>query len=134
MNPKEKLESLQRDIKARAGRLRTEVEVKQGELKDQSFKVVLEFSESALNTVAEVVDKVAEEPATQLRKGVERIRTQQKALVTPPVEDYDSLNVKVITAKMGDLGAYDLKKIANYERAHKNRKTILREVDRRLAS
>ena len=58
MNPKEKLESLQRDIKARAGRLRTEVEVKQGELKDQSFKVVLELSESALNTVAEVVDKI----------------------------------------------------------------------------
>ena len=49
-----------------------------------------------------------------------------------PVENYDELNAKDTVKACRTLNAEDLEVIREYEAAHKNRKTVLREIDQML--
>jgi hypothetical protein len=50
-----------------------------------------------------------------------------------PIENYRHLTIDQIKKRLGKLSGPDVKKIASYERNHKNRKTLLREIDKRAA-
>jgi len=47
-----------------------------------------------------------------------------------PIRDFDSLTVDEVTAKLGNLSAADLRQIRDYERKHRNRSTLLDEIER----
>jgi hypothetical protein len=58
---------------------------------------------------------------------------QHKALGhRPPIEDYDELTVDAVTGRLEGLNPEELEAVRAYEEEHKNRKTLLGELDRKL--
>ncbi|CAN5845429.1 hypothetical protein BH24ACT3_BH24ACT3_08620 [soil metagenome] len=47
-----------------------------------------------------------------------------------PIEDYDELNVRQIISVLGELEPDEVQLVADHERAHQNRVTVLRELER----
>jgi len=47
-----------------------------------------------------------------------------------PIADYQHLTVRQVQGRLGDLSTQDLRKLENYERKHKNRKTLLERIGR----
>ena len=63
-------------------------------------------------------------------------RAKDKAGTSPdqnlPIERYDHLTVKQITAKLEGLSAEEVDRIETYEKKHHNRVTLLQNIERRL--
>ena len=74
-----------------------------------------------------------EKVQSELKRQTRQILTEVEVKSGTLRDRYDTLNVKTITAALAEMNTYDLTKVADYEKAHKNRKTVLREVERRLA-
>ena len=51
-----------------------------------------------------------------------------------PLNDYQTLTIPQIAGQLDSLSAADINKIRAYEAEHKNRKGLLRKLDRRLNS
>ncbi len=103
-------------------------------LRDASLTRLYGAGASTLSTAAELLDKVpfARDSAAPLREGA-RVAEQAGAAVNlPPVADYDALNVGQVSDALDGLSAYELQKVRRYEAAHKNRVTVLRDIDGRL--
>jgi uncharacterized protein (TIGR02271 family) len=49
-----------------------------------------------------------------------------------PLEGYDVLTVEKVKKKIGGLSEEELKKIRSYEKKHKNRKTLVEQLDRKI--
>ena len=49
-----------------------------------------------------------------------------------PIEGYDDMNVEEVKDELDDLSEGDLKKVKSYEEDHKNRKTILEQLDSKI--
>jgi oligoendopeptidase F len=49
-----------------------------------------------------------------------------------PIEGYDGLTVEEVNERLGSLSAEDLREVRDYEERHKNRETILEQLDRRI--
>jgi polyhydroxyalkanoate synthesis regulator phasin len=69
--------------------------------------------------------------------GIERKPGSSRASAEPSrggagIAGYDDLNAKQVAEKLPDLTPAALRKVGDYERAHANRKTVLRAIDRRL--
>ena len=47
-----------------------------------------------------------------------------------PIADYDRLTVDEVTARLEDLSRQEVEKVRQYERSHKDRKTLLEALDR----
>lgn len=52
----------------------------------------------------------------------------------PPMEDYDGLNVRQATERLDSLSREELERVKSYEQEHKDRKTLIAELDKRLAA
>jgi hypothetical protein len=50
-----------------------------------------------------------------------------------PIKDYQHLTSSQIASRLDSLPAKDIRKIRSYEEKHKNRKTVMREIDSRLS-
>ncbi len=50
-----------------------------------------------------------------------------------PIDNYRHLTIGQIKARVGRLSKNDVKKITEYEKRHKNRKTLLEDLKRRAA-
>lgn len=51
-----------------------------------------------------------------------------------PITRYDDLTAAQVATRLDDLGAEDLERVRDYELEHANRKTVLRAIERALAS
>lgn len=51
-----------------------------------------------------------------------------------PLADYDSLNVRMISERLGDLSVEEIERLRSHEAANKNRSTLLRRFDARIES
>ncbi len=49
-----------------------------------------------------------------------------------PIEGYDDMNVEEVKDQLDDLSEGDLKNVKSYEEDHKNRKTLLEQLHRKL--
>ncbi len=49
-----------------------------------------------------------------------------------PLEDYDELSVSQVSGRLEDLSKYEIRVIHAYEQRHKNRETLLRQLDCKL--
>jgi hypothetical protein len=69
------------------------------------------------------------------RLGLDTLVTDQlDRLITPALVDYDELTAKDIVSAVKDMtDARELTRIARYEQAHKERKTVLAAVEKRQA-
>lgn len=60
-------------------------------------------------------------------------RVRRKArLPGPPISAYDQLSIRQIDSRLAELTREELRKVRDYERAHKARKGLLRALDRKL--
>ena len=94
----------------------------------EAAKGLLGWAGEQLGPRAEFVtrgEQALEEALVSLRAG---------HTATLPIEDYDALSVKKVTAALdaGEFGRMELRTIEAYETANKNRKTMLAELARRL--
>lgn len=76
-------------------------------------------------------DKI-DQGARRITERADVLAQRRAALERPAIADYDALNVAQVHAALDRLSRYELTKLAEYERAHKGRVTVLREVERRL--
>jgi hypothetical protein len=72
----------------------------------------------------------ARRPASAARKTA--ARASAKPAGGSGIAGYDDLNAKQVGARIADLTPAKLRKVRDYERAHANRKTVLRAIDQRL--
>ena len=114
-----------------------------GSVKDEAATRALTASEVALATASGLLGRI--HSASPLKIDAVKARTRRlascarhmarrrEAIASPPIEGYDELNVKKVNAALEGLSFYDLKKVAAYEEANKNRVTVLREIERLTA-
>jgi len=50
-----------------------------------------------------------------------------------PIQDYQQLTVDQVTRRLKGCSHQQLEKIKEYEKQHKNRKTLMEQIDRRLS-
>ncbi len=88
----------------------------------------------AVSAVLDVIPKIApvRAGADRLDAASLRLSTRRDKLRAPSIPRYDELNVKQVNQALSELDAHQLNKVAAYERDHKNRVTVLREVERLL--
>lgn len=78
------------------------------------------------------------EDISRLDKELERMnrkldaQLKDKQLAAMPIANYDDLTAKEIIAQLDELDEVGLKAVEEFETAHGQRKTVLREVDHRL--
>lgn len=70
---------------------------------------------------------------------VERAGGEEKLGFAPserklPVDDYDSLTVEQAVMRLDTLSREELEQVKAYEREHKNRKTLIEQLEKRLAA
>jgi hypothetical protein len=56
-------------------------------------------------------------------------RTESQA---PPIKGYDALNVEEVKEKLDGLSEGDKNKVLTYEKQHKNRKTLVQQMERKI--
>ncbi|HXF63432.1 MAG TPA: hypothetical protein VNK95_17520 [Caldilineaceae bacterium] len=99
---------------------------------DTVVKEVADRGEAVERKVQKVMEQVKARGANGA--GVEVAEVKIEVEEELPIPGYDALRVDEISAKLGDMSADVLMKLRAYEAAHKNRITVLREIDSRLES
>jgi hypothetical protein len=62
------------------------------------------------------------------------IKTTAPDVGSFPIIGYDEKNVREITKRLDTLTDEQLRRVRDYERRHKNRETVLHEIDRRIGA
>lgn len=103
-----------------------------GRLRDASLERLYDAGATTLSTAADLLDKVAvaRDSAEQLRESAKAAAQAKSAVNLPPIANYDELNVQQVKDELQSLSSYGLDKVRRYEEAHKNRVTLLRELQR----
>ena len=128
---------VRRDLERRQqitlGRALDDQRVKLYTLQSKALERVNTLVERA-SAVAPVGQQALQASQRALAERLEQTQDQLESVERPSIEDYDSLNVKQIKAKIeGIEDYYELSKIKRYEAANKDRVTVLRSVDQKLA-
>lgn len=151
----DKLEKTRANLKERAQGLRGRAEGRVDELKHRADELkhraeerveagrgrVLKAEAQALEAAADALARAAEavgERAPFLERGEHALREALVELragheATLPVPGYEALNVKQVAAALPPLSQAGLRTLRAYEVRHKNRVTVLKELDKRLA-
>lgn len=58
---------------------------------------------------------------------------QRRSNGSLPIENYDELSAREVSERLKGLSEHEIRIIRSYERRHKNRETLLRQLDRKLA-
>jgi hypothetical protein len=58
-----------------------------------------------------------------------KARKESRAL---PLKNYDNLSVEEVGKKIKGLSQKEIRKLRDYEKAHKNRRTLMESLDRKL--
>lgn len=85
------------------------------------------LSADGLSRAQDLLEKVPGPVAQPLRRVVDTGLDQVTRL---PIADYDTLNVKKVGEAVRGLSLLDLERVARYERANKDRKTVYRHIER----
>lgn len=105
-----------------------------GRVRDGGLEAALQAGETVLEAVADIGNRVpgAGGLAQTFESRAKELAGERAKLMAPPIEDYDELNVKEVGEALEGLDAWSLVKVREYEKAHKNRKTVFAAIDRRL--
>ena len=94
-------------------------------------KEVAALKEAINDTSAEDLNTLKEELA-ELREVMAEAKTVQNALEENlPLENYQSLAISDIEKELDNLTEYEIEQVRAFEVLHKNRKTLMSELDRR---
>ena len=96
------------------------------------------LAEQQMQFVLRTVNIPSMDDISRLDKELERLnrkldaQLKDKQLAAMPIANYDDLTAKEIIAQLDELDEVGLKAVEEFETAHGQRKTVLREVDHRL--
>jgi hypothetical protein len=62
----------------------------------------------------------------------EKARQVRKGSQAPPLKDYDDLRIEDVEKKVKGLSREEIRDLFDYEKRHKNRKTLLESLDRKF--
>ncbi len=114
--------------------LQTRSSILAGQLRDNSLSTGYEVGANTLSRAAELLEDVpgGAKGADGLRRRARDLQQAGEAVERPPIDDYDELNVHQVNDSLEGLSPWQLEKVRRYEKANKDRVTVLREVDRLL--
>ena len=132
---KKRLEELQDDLVAKGEEVRQKGERWSQELRDKSLVRFYDAGSTTLTSAADLLEKVpfGKEGAERLRESAKAANEASAAVERPPIDNYDELNVGQVQDALEGLSAYELEKVRTYEKANKDRVTVLREVEQLLS-
>jgi len=96
------------------------------------------LAEQQMQFVLRTINIPSMDDISRLDKELERLnrkldaQLKDKQLAAMPIANYDDLTAKEIIAQLDELDEVGLKAVEEFETAHGQRKTVLREVDHRL--
>ena len=102
--------------------------------------VAEEQVEHSMQAVLRALHIPTQDDVKQLDKEIDRISKKldahltERELASLPIGDYKSMNAKDVMAQLDGLDMDGLKSVQKFEMAHHNRKTVLREIDQRMAA
>ncbi len=108
------------------------------DLSRKQFHRVEHLAEQQMQFVLRTVNIPSMDDISRLDKELERLnrkldaQLKDKQLAAMPIANYDDLTAKEIIAQLDELDEVGLKAVEEFETAHGQRKTVLREVDHRL--
>lgn len=129
----------QQQLTSRLGKLQRDVTRRRqlfvGKLHDDSLSVIYTRGSDVVEAASALFEMApsgapVDASVRRLESVSARLTSRLNGLETPPIALYDKLNVKQVNDALIGLDAHALKKVARHERAHKNRVTVLREVER----
>lgn len=108
--------------------MRKRVESRVEEVKEE----VAARGEAMEKEVQKAMDKVKPSSINGKRAEVDQIQIDVEMAEAQPIAGYDEMNVEEVRERLGLLDVAKLQEVRAYEVAHKNRVTILREIDAEL--
>jgi hypothetical protein len=90
-------------------------------------------TEELLHDLEGLVGRSLDVAGDRLRREGDRARRVAR-LPGFPISGYDELTAAQVVVRLDDLGDDALREVRDYEREHRNRKTVLRAIERALAS
>jgi hypothetical protein len=111
-------------------RVITQRMVEQGAQRAEAYRTLVKQS-------FETYGNLVTTPFSYYRRGLQVVedKVEEQAKATGailPIEDYDELNVNEVREKIEDLNAAQIRAVRNYEKANKNRDTVIEQLDRKL--
>jgi hypothetical protein len=85
-----------------------------------------EQTQKATETAAKSAQKGSEPAAEETQKNTET--------ATFPIEGYDEMNLDEVSKRLGGLSVDELKRVRKYEKDNKNRRTLRKEMKRKIKS
>ena len=85
-----------------------------------------EQTQKATETAAKSAQKNTEIAAKDVQKNTET--------ATFPIEGYDEMNLDEVSKRLGGLSVDELKRVRKYEKDNKNRRTLRKEMKRKIKS
>jgi hypothetical protein len=127
----ERLRDAPEKLQAQGQQVGRKIRERLGELKDEGEERAWELEKRALVAAGGLIERASEVPVVAgVAPRVEgALQGRLDRISAAPIADYDELNVKSVRAALVGLDRVDLHKIARYEEAHKNRKTVLRDIE-----
>lgn len=122
-------------VQERFGRQLKQLRSLESELRNRAEKIAVEVRPQVVERVpalAPVLDRV-EGFVKTIDGRLQGWLAGAAAHAAAPIEGYDALSAKEVVAKLDGLDAATLQAVRAYEAAHKNRVTVLREIDAKLA-
>jgi hypothetical protein len=96
-----------------------------------------EQTQKATETAAKSAQKGSEPAAEETQKNTEiAAKDVQKNTETAtfPIEGYDEMNLDEVSKRLGGLSVDELKRVRKYEKDNKNRRTLRKEMKRKIKS
>lgn len=127
----ERLREAPDKLQARGQEVGRKLKERLSELKADGEERAWEMEKRALQAAEGLLERASEVPVvSSVAPRVESAVQERLAQISrPPIEGYDELNVRAVREGLRGLGRVDLRKVARYEEAHKNRKTVLADVE-----
>lgn len=95
-------------------------------------KEVAARGEAMEKEVQKAMDKVKPSSVNGKHAEVDQIKIEVEIVTQPPIAGYDEMNVEEVGERLGLLDVEKLAEVRAYELTHKNRITVLREIDNEL--
>lgn len=130
---------VENELKERAAEMRKEATEEVRSLRkrvesqvDEVSKEVATRGEAVEKEVQKAFDKVMPGGANGKHMEIDQIKIEVDVVTQSPIAGYDEMNVDEVGERLGLLDAPKLLEVRAYEVSHKNRVTVLRDIDAEL--
>jgi uncharacterized protein with GYD domain len=97
----------------------------------QGLRVAEETTEQGLRIVEEATERT-EDVLRQTEKATHEAELRTAVFSALGTTDYDGLSVDEVARRIDGLPAEQLKKVREFEKNHKNRETLIAQIDRKI--